>query len=79
MIPAAKSGTQASADIYPLLKFALQVGSRQVPDPFYGDIEDFFFSMDVIEAGSAGLLNELRRAIHNTDRGLRLAVRSPST
>jgi len=71
--------TKVSADIYPILQFAPQVGFREVPDPFYGDIEDFFFSMDLIEAGCAGLLDELRRALHNADRGLRLAVRPPST
>ncbi len=70
--------TKVSADIYPILQFAPQVGFREVPDPFYGNIENFF-SMDLIETGCAGLLDELRRALHNADRGLRLAVRPPST
>ena len=70
---------KVSADIYPILQFAPHVGFREVPDPFYGSIEDFFFSMNLIEAGCAGLLDELRRGLHNADRGLRLAVRPPST
>ena len=56
---------QASAELYPLLQFVPQVGSRELPDLFHSDIEDFFFSMELIDARCAGLVDELRRAIHN--------------
>jgi protein-tyrosine phosphatase len=41
------------------LDFAPHVGTRDVPDPFYGEKEGFDHALDLIEAASRGLLDEL--------------------
>lgn len=50
-----------------LLDYAPQVSTSDVPDPYYGGIGGFGFVLDVIEAGSAGLLAEIRER-HLEDR-----------
>jgi protein-tyrosine phosphatase len=41
------------------LDFAPHVGTQDVPDPFYGEKEGFDHALDLIEAASRGLLDEL--------------------
>jgi low molecular weight protein-tyrosine phosphatase len=41
------------------LDFAPHVGTQDVPDPFYGEKESFDHALDLIEAASRGLLDEL--------------------
>jgi protein-tyrosine phosphatase len=41
------------------LDYAPQVGTRDVPDPFYGGRDGFDHALDLIEAAARGLLAEL--------------------
>ena len=43
-----------------LLDYAPQVGTKDVPDPYYGRHDGFSHVLDLIEAGAAGLLQEIR-------------------
>ena len=42
------------------LDFAPALGTRDVPDPYYGGPDGFEIVLDMIEAASAGLLAEIR-------------------
>lgn len=42
------------------LDYAPQLGEREVPDPYYGGPADFERVLDLVEAASRGLLEELR-------------------
>lgn len=42
------------------LEYAPQVDASEVPDPYYGGLDGFDYVLDLIEAGSAGLLQEIR-------------------
>lgn len=43
-----------------LLDFAPGVGRRDVPDPYYGGADGFERVLDLVEAGAAGLLADIR-------------------
>jgi len=43
------------------LDFAPDLGIKDVPDPYYGGGDGFERVLDMIEAGSAGLLSHIRR------------------
>ena len=43
-----------------LLDFAPQLDIRDVPDPYYGSLDDFDKVLDLVEEASAGLLDALR-------------------
>lgn len=43
-----------------LLDYAPALGMAEVPDPYYGDEADFHHVLDLVEAGSRGLLARLR-------------------
>ena len=43
-----------------LLDYAPQVATGDVPDPYYGQHDGFNYVLDLIEAGAAGLLQEIR-------------------
>lgn len=45
------------------LDFAPDSGAKDVPDPYYGDGDGFERVLDMIEAGSAGLLAHIRAAL----------------
>jgi protein-tyrosine phosphatase len=45
------------------LDFAPDLGIKDVPDPYYGGGDGFERVLDMIEAGSAGLLSHIRRAL----------------
>ena len=45
-----------------LMDYAPDAGSRIVPDPYYGEAEDFERVLDLVEAGCAGLLAALSPA-----------------
>jgi protein-tyrosine phosphatase len=47
--------------LHRFLDFAPELGVRDVPDPYYGEAEDFIRMMDLIEAGARGLLAHIRR------------------
>lgn len=49
-----------------LLDYAPQVGTRDVPDPYYGAGDGFAYVLDLVEAGSSGLLQDIRAALKNT-------------
>ena len=42
------------------LKFAPELGRREVPDPYYGGEDGFDVVLNLIEAASEGLLAEIR-------------------
>lgn len=44
------------------LEFAPQLGVREVPDPYYDEADGFEAVLDMIEAASRGLLEELQKA-----------------
>jgi protein-tyrosine phosphatase len=46
-----------------LLDYAPQVDTRDVPDPYYGGRDGFTYVLDLIEAGAAGLLQDIRRVL----------------
>jgi protein-tyrosine phosphatase len=43
------------------LDFAPQLGVREVPDPYYGGAGGFEGVLDMIEAASEGLLEDIRK------------------
>jgi protein-tyrosine phosphatase len=45
------------------LSFAPQLGLQDVPDPYYGGGDGFERVLDMIEAGSAGLLEHIRQTL----------------
>jgi protein-tyrosine phosphatase len=49
----------ARAKIRRFLDYAPQVGTQDVPDPYYGGTEGFDHALDLIEAAAQGLLAEL--------------------
>lgn len=44
-----------------LLDFVQDIPEREVPDPYYGTVNGFERVLDLVEAGCAGLLEEIRR------------------
>jgi protein-tyrosine phosphatase len=52
----ARAPRGARGKIRPFLDFAPQVGTKDVPDPFFGGTEGFDHVLDLIEAASRGLL-----------------------
>jgi protein-tyrosine phosphatase len=55
----ARAPHEARAKIRPFLDFAPHVGTRDVPDPFFGGTEGFDRALDLIEAAARGLLASL--------------------
>ena len=55
----ARAPREARAKIRPFLDFAPHVGTKDVPDPFFGGAEGFDQALDLIEAASRGLLASL--------------------
>jgi protein-tyrosine phosphatase len=43
-----------------LLEFAPHLGSREVPDPYYGGMTGFEHVLDLVEEAAAGLLEHLK-------------------
>ena len=43
------------------LDFAPELGQREVPDPYYGGADGFDIVLDMVEAASRGLLDDIRR------------------
>ena len=54
MCPSARAGR-----VRLFLEFAPQSGRKSVPDPYYGDTRGFDAMVDLIEAGTDGLLAEI--------------------
>ncbi|MGB6346394.1 MAG: low molecular weight protein-tyrosine-phosphatase [Methyloceanibacter sp.] len=50
---------EAHAKIRHFLEFAPHVGTKDVPDPFFGDAEGFDQALDLIEEAAQGLLASL--------------------
>ena len=48
-----------------LLDYAPHMGTKDVPDPYYGAGDGFTHVLDLVEAGAAGLLQEVRAALKN--------------
>ena len=47
--------------LYMFLDFAPDLSDREVPDPYYGGAQGFERVFDMVEAASAGLLEDIRR------------------
>jgi len=47
--------------IHMFMDFAPQMRTREVPDPYYGGASGFERVFDLVEAASAGLLDDIRR------------------
>jgi protein-tyrosine phosphatase len=52
----------ATAQLALFMSFADSVGQEEVPDPYYGGVEDFERVLDLCEVGARGLLQKLRAA-----------------
>jgi protein-tyrosine phosphatase len=52
----------ATARIALFLEFAPECGSAEVPDPYYGGVEDFEHVLDLCELGARGLLRHMKGA-----------------
>ena len=52
---------QGNAEVRPFLDYAPDRVESEVPDPFYGGGEGFEHVMDLVEAASKGLLQEIKR------------------
>jgi protein-tyrosine phosphatase len=55
----ARAPAGARGKIRPFLDFASQMGTKDVPDPFFGGTEGFDHALDLIEAAARGLLDTL--------------------
>lgn len=53
--------SEARSRIGLFLDYAPERGRRDVPDPYYGEQTHFMETLDLIEAGAAGLLDRVRR------------------
>lgn len=53
------AGSSAGARLGLFMEFAPELGVDEVPDPYYGGIEDFERVLDLCEAGARGLLRKL--------------------
>jgi protein-tyrosine phosphatase len=56
----------AQARLHRFLDFSPGLEGSDVPDPYYGDRRDFTLMMDLLEAGTRGLLAHIRKT-HLTD------------
>lgn len=56
--PLCKDGT---AEVRLFLDYAPEFPQREIPDPYYGGREGFELVMDLVEAASEGLLEDIRR------------------
>jgi protein-tyrosine phosphatase len=56
------------AVVRPFLDFAPDSPEREIPDPYHGGAEGFERVLDLVEAASEGLLEDIRGR-HLTDRG----------
>jgi len=54
---------QHRAKVSLLLEFAENLAERDVPDPYYGGGQGFEQVLDLVEAGSRGLLEDIRRRL----------------
>lgn len=53
---------EARARLHLFLEFApAGIAGREVPDPYYGGLEDYDHALDLIEPGVAGLIEALKR------------------
>jgi protein-tyrosine phosphatase len=52
---------RGTARVALFLDSAAGTGTREVPDPYYGDADGFEHVLDLVEAGARGLIEELRR------------------
>ncbi len=53
---------EARARLHLFLEFAPgEIAGREVPDPYYGGLEDYDHALDLIEPGVAGLIEVLKR------------------
>ncbi len=56
--PLCKGGT---AEVRLFLDYATDLPQREIPDPYYGGRDGFELVMDLVEAASEGLLEDIRR------------------
>ena len=59
--------TSAQDRIRMFLSFAAEKGIRDVPDPYYGGADGFDHVLDLVEAASLGLLQDIRKRLRIGD------------
>ena len=59
--------TGAQDRIRMFLSFAAEKGIRDVPDPYYGGEDGFDHVLDLVEAASLGLLQDIRKRLRIGD------------
>ena len=59
--------TNAQNRIRMFLSFAPEKGIRDVPDPYYGGADGFDHVLDLVEAASLGLLQDIRKRLRIGD------------
>ena len=52
---------EGNVEVQPFLDYAPDHAETEVPDPFYGGPEGFEHVLDLAEAASEGLLEDIRR------------------
>jgi protein-tyrosine phosphatase len=52
---------EGGAEVRPFLDYAPERPESEIPDPFYGGPEGFEHVLDLVEAASEGLLEDIRR------------------
>ena len=55
-----QAGRDGQNRIAMFLDYAPELGIEEIPDPYYGDPQDFEHVLDIVERASAGLLAALR-------------------
>ena len=65
---------EGGAEVRPFLDYASDRAETEVPDPFYGGPEGFEHVMDLVEAASEGLLEDIRRRHLSGDQKKRRGV-----
>jgi protein-tyrosine phosphatase len=59
----ARAPEEHRAKVRRFMEFAPNAHVREVPDPYYGEREDFERVLDLVEAASDGLIEEARRRV----------------
>jgi protein-tyrosine phosphatase len=57
---------EGGAEVRPFLDYAPERHESEVPDPFYGGPEGFEHVLNLVEAASEGLLEDIRRHLRDS-------------
>ncbi len=54
---------RSRAGLHLLMEYAPGLGVRDIPDPWWGDLADYEYALDLIEAAVEGLVDRLRNGL----------------